>query len=61
MAFPKVMPRHDEAEQIERIWNTGADLVLAGAYGHARLREWVFGGVTRNLITRSRRCSFLSH
>jgi nucleotide-binding universal stress UspA family protein len=50
-----------ETEQIDRIGKTEADLVVAGAYGHARLREWVFGGVTRNLITRSQRCSFLTH
>jgi nucleotide-binding universal stress UspA family protein len=61
LAFPKVMHAMSEAERIERIWNTEADLVVAGAYGHARLREWVFGGVTRNLITRSQRCSFLAH
>lgn len=28
----------------------GADLLVAGAYGHSRLREWVFGGVTRSLL-----------
>lgn len=28
----------------------GADLVVAGAYGHSRLREWAFGGVTRSLL-----------
>jgi nucleotide-binding universal stress UspA family protein len=28
----------------------GADLVIAGGYGHSRLREWAFGGVTRSLI-----------
>jgi len=39
----------------------GADVVVAGAYGHTRLREWIFGGVTRDLITQSRICSFLSH
>jgi len=61
LAFPKVMQAANEAEQIDRIWKTEADLVVAGAYGHARLREWVFGGVTRNLITRSQRCSFLTH
>ncbi len=27
-----------------------ADLVVAGAYGHARLRELLFGGVTRTLL-----------
>ena len=28
----------------------GADLIVAGAYGHSRARELVFGGVTRTLI-----------
>lgn len=27
-----------------------ADLVVAGAYGHSRFREWAFGGVTRDLL-----------
>jgi nucleotide-binding universal stress UspA family protein len=39
----------------------GADLIVAGAYGHTRLREWVFGGVTADLLTRSPKCSFLAH
>jgi len=38
----------------------GAGLVVAGAYGHSRLREWVFGGVTKRLLTPSSRCSLLS-
>ncbi|WP_163266911.1 universal stress protein [Chelativorans alearense] len=29
---------------------TGADLIVAGGYGHSRLREWVFGGMTRSLL-----------
>jgi nucleotide-binding universal stress UspA family protein len=28
----------------------GADLIVMGAYGHTRLREWVFGGATRTLM-----------
>lgn len=28
----------------------GADLIVAGAYGHSRARELVFGGVTRTLV-----------
>ncbi|MCK3781020.1 universal stress protein [Ensifer sesbaniae] len=28
----------------------GADLVVSGAYGHTRLREWLLGGVTRTLL-----------
>ncbi|KQO12801.1 universal stress protein [Sphingomonas sp. Leaf242] len=38
-----------------------ADLVVAGAYGHSRIREWAFGGVTRDLLLRDRRCTLLSH
>jgi len=39
----------------------GADLIVAGAYGHSRLREWVLGGMTRELLLRADRCAFLSH
>jgi nucleotide-binding universal stress UspA family protein len=28
----------------------GADLLVMGAYGHARLREFVFGGATRDVL-----------
>lgn len=28
-----------------------ADLIVAGAYGRSRLSEWIFGGVTRTLLT----------
>jgi len=31
-----------------------ADLIVSGAYGHSRLREWAFGGITRSLIGESR-------
>ncbi len=39
----------------------GADLIVAGAFGHSRLREWVFGGVTRDLLLHSDRFTLLSH
>lgn len=29
-----------------------ADLIVAGGYGHSRMREWVLGGVTRDFLTR---------
>lgn len=38
-----------------------ADLIVAGAYGHSRQQEWMFGGVTTELLTQTRRCSLLSH
>jgi nucleotide-binding universal stress UspA family protein len=47
--------------QLENIAaNVGAGAVIAGAYGHSRLREWVLSGVTRHLATESHRCAFLS-
>ena len=38
-----------------------ADLLVAGAYGHSRLGEWVFGGVTHDLLQKSPICCLLSH
>ena len=61
VAFVDVARAIDEADQIDQIWRNEADLVVAGAYGHSRFREWIFGGVTRNLLTRSQRCSFVAH
>ena len=54
---------HDAvAEEIERVANlNGADLIVAGAYGHSRLREWVFGGVTDNFLHRPGCFVLLSH
>lgn len=31
----------------------GAGLMVCGAYGHSRYREWVLGGVTRELLARA--------
>lgn len=39
----------------------GVDLTVAGAYGHSRLREWVLGGVTQDLLVSANRCSLVSH
>ena len=39
----------------------GVDLLVAGAYGHNRLREWVFGGVTSDLLLKPDCCVLLSH
>ncbi|HVY20653.1 MAG TPA: universal stress protein [Bauldia sp.] len=38
-----------------------ADLIVAGAYGHSRVREWVFGGVTRALLMRATVPVLFSH
>jgi nucleotide-binding universal stress UspA family protein len=38
-----------------------SDLLVAGAYGHNRLGEWMFGGVTRDLLGRSPICCLFAH
>jgi nucleotide-binding universal stress UspA family protein len=39
----------------------GAGLIVAGAYGHSRYREWVLGGVTRELLERAPVPLLLAH
>jgi nucleotide-binding universal stress UspA family protein len=39
----------------------GADLIVTGAYGHSRLGEWIFGGVTRELLASSPVCCLMSN
>ena len=38
-----------------------ADLVVMGAFGHSRFREWVLGGVTRDMLELSEVPLFLAH
>ena len=40
--------------------DNGADLIVAGAHGHTRLGEWIFGGATRGLLHTSKLCSLFS-
>jgi nucleotide-binding universal stress UspA family protein len=50
------------ALEIIRLANLiGADLIVAGAYGHARLGEWLFGGVTQDLLEQGEHYVLLSH
>lgn len=44
-----------------RAVDEGIDLIVSGAYGHARWREVVLGGVTRYLLTHMTVPVFLSH
>ncbi|HZZ87712.1 MAG TPA: universal stress protein [Caulobacteraceae bacterium] len=39
----------------------GADLIVSGAYGHSRLGEWAFGGVTADLLSQDQVYLLLSH
>jgi nucleotide-binding universal stress UspA family protein len=35
---------------LSRAADLGADLIVIGAYGHSRMREFIMGGVTRHLL-----------
>jgi nucleotide-binding universal stress UspA family protein len=39
----------------------GADLVVTGGYGHSRLGEWMFGGVTCELLKSSPVCCLFAN
>jgi nucleotide-binding universal stress UspA family protein len=49
------------AELFQFVEDEKADLIVAGGYGHSRLGEWMFGGVTRELLSASPVCCMLSH
>lgn len=52
----------DAPAQLDRIAaDVGSGVIVAGAYGHSRLRELVLGGMTRHLLTQTARCVLLSH
>lgn len=38
-----------------------AGLVVAGGYGHGRMREWMLGGVTRSLLDYGDVCVLMTH
>lgn len=38
-----------------------ADMIVMGAYGHSRLRERIFGGVTRSMLDNVRLPLFIAH
>ena len=63
-ANPKVVleQRGSGAEELIRVaQEERADLLVTGAYGHSRLGEWIFGGMTRELLAKSPICCLMSH
>jgi len=48
--------------EIERVAAlNGADLIVSGAYGQSRLREWAFGGVTDSFLHKPAHFVLMSH
>ncbi|MES2896850.1 MAG: universal stress protein [Pseudomonadota bacterium] len=63
-ARPGVTTARDEdvVKELYRIAGLNeADLIVAGAYGHSRLAEWAFGGVTNDLLHRPEHFVLTSH
>ena len=46
---------------LEQASDTGCDLLVMGGYGHSRIRELLFGGVTRFIISHSTVPVLLAH
>lgn len=38
-----------------------ADVIVSGGYGHSRLGEWIFGGMTQSLLKEAQICLLMSH
>lgn len=57
-----VLSSGDDASALREIaMEKNADLIVAGAYGHSRLREFVLGGVSHDLLLCANRCALISH
>jgi nucleotide-binding universal stress UspA family protein len=55
-------PFGDAAEAILReAGSRGADLIVMGAYGHSRFREFILGGATRDILARMDHPVLMSH
>jgi len=46
---------------LSRASDLGADMIVCGAYGHSRTREWILGGVTKTLVEETTIPVFMSH
>ncbi|MBZ9708561.1 universal stress protein [Mesorhizobium sp. ESP7-2] len=54
-AKAEVFPEKSNGANIPDVADAmNADLVISGAYGHSRFREWIFGGATRSLLENDR-------
>ncbi len=62
---PELLPlaaNGDDAGRLNLLAEDRAvDLIVAGAYAHSRLREWILGSVTHHLLQHSEICSLVTH
>lgn len=62
-ASQRELPTEDPAGQriVDIAKSERVDLIVAGAYGYSRFREWLFGGVTRQLLAEAPAACLFSH
>jgi len=53
-AHPQLLHGHPEAEILTLAESLGADLIVMGAYGHTRIREFILGSTTSHVLRKSR-------
>lgn len=53
--------RSSAVELLDVVRHLDAGLIVAGAYGYSRFREWLFGGATRDLLRLTPVCCLMSH
>jgi nucleotide-binding universal stress UspA family protein len=61
---PKIILQQESsgaAQLIQLANDEKADLLVTGAYGHSRMGEWIFGGMTHDLLATSPICCLMSH
>lgn len=46
---------------IEHANDINADMIVMGAYSHSRLREWLIGGTTRNMLEKAKIPILMAH
>ena len=58
----RVHMHESDARQLIRLAkDEDADLIVIGGYGHSRLGEWMFGGMTKGLLDDAPVCLMMSH
>jgi nucleotide-binding universal stress UspA family protein len=60
-SYPVASTGNDAADLHAAADRERCDIIVAGAYGHSRVREWMLGGVTKDLLMSPHRCSLVSH
>jgi nucleotide-binding universal stress UspA family protein len=56
----QTLPRVSEV-LTRHVADTGADMLVMGAYGHSRFREAILGGATRNMLEHAKVPVFMAH